>query len=314
MGFFVSSALFAELPLRRKDVSSLSKVFNIIEFGMEATDEEIINRLVTEDINRIQAQIIPSEKDIELLNKIYKIKPDLPFRFYGCYSKEDLNIDFLLKLDKVRVLSIEIYQPIKNIEILCKLNLKKLTIDCFNVKDYSFLKNINSNLKELTIDLEDKTYKMDINDILHMKHLEGLYIRNVKKGLDKIKEFKSLKSLLFRSINITDYSFLKEMNVRKLSLCFQKPEYFNTFGINENIEEIELWRNPKLTDLSFLLQFPNLKKVVINDQSKVEIIPDLRSLTKLKEIYFMDKKAVELEKLVSSNVKVYSYYNPCDLD
>lgn len=79
--------------------------------------------------------------------------------------------------------------------------------------------------------------------------------------------FKYLNSLLLRSINIKDYSFLRNMNVKKLSLCFQKSEYFNTFGVNEKIEEINLWRNPKLTDLSFLLQFPNLKKLVITDQT-----------------------------------------------
>ena len=194
------------------------------------------------------------------------------------------------------------------------MKLTTLSLSCFRVKDYSFLRNVDSSIKSLIIDLEDKKFKMDINDILHMENLETLEIRNVKKGLDKIVEFKNLKSLLLRSIGIKNYSFLKEMNVRKLSLYFQKPEYFNTFGINEKIEVINLWRNPKLSDLSFLLQFPNLKKLIITDQTKITNIPDLTSLSKLEEVYFLCNKDPNLKKYFNKNVKIYTWYNPCDVE
>ena len=104
------------------------------------------------------------------------------------------------------------------------------------------------------------------------------------------------------------------MNVKKITLCFQKSEYFNTFGINKKIEEINLWRNPKLTDLSFLLQFPNLKKLIIRDQSKITNIPDLKSLSQLEEVYYFCNNDPNLKKHFNDNVKIYTWYNPCDVE
>ena len=210
----------------------------------------------------------------------------------------------------------ETYEPLKkieNIDTIEKLNLDYLSFRCFHLKDYSFLRNVCSSIKGLTVDLEDKTYKMDINDILHMTELESLAIRNVKTGLDQISKFKNLKELYLRSIGIKDYSFLREMNVKKIYLSFQNVAYFNTFGINETIEEVSLWMNKNLTDLSFLLQFPNLKKIIISNQKKVEFIPDLTGLTKLEEIYFLEKDAEEIRKHCNPNVKIHSYYNPVDI-
>ena len=146
-----------------------------------------------------------------------------------------------------------------------------------------------------------------------MTELESLGIRNVKKGLDKLSELKNLKELYLRSVEIKDYSFLQKMQVRKIYLGIQNIAYFNTFGINESIEEVSLWMNKKLTDLNFLLQFPNLKKIIISNQKKVEKIPDLTGLTKLEEIYFLEKDADEIKKHCNPNVKVHSYYNPVDI-
>ena len=46
------------------------------------------------------------------------------------------------------------------------------------------------------------------------------------------------------------YSFLQKMNVKKIYLGWQNVKYFDTFGINESIEEVSLWMNKKLTDLN----------------------------------------------------------------
>ena len=310
MGSFVSTSKFVELPFKGKKLEFLG---NVISFDKNASDEEIINTIVNSNCDRIQTYSEPNKEEIEILNEIYRLKPNIGFRFLVMYGPE-VDISFLSKIHNLRTLYLDIHPSILNIETLQRLKLTTLSLSCFGVKDYSFLRNVDSSIKSLTIDLEDKTFKMDINDILHIENLETLEIRNVKKGLDKIVEFKNLNSLLFRSISIKDYSFLKEMNVRKLSLYFQKPEYFNTFGINEKIEVIKLWRNPKLSDLSFLLQFPNLKKLIITDQTRITNIPDLTSLSKLEEVYFLCNKDPNLKNYFNKNVKIYTWYNPCDVE
>lgn len=310
MGSFISTSPFVELQFRGEKKKLIG---NVISFDENATDEEIINTIINAKCDRIQATKEPNKSEISILNEIYRIKPDIGFRFLIMFGP-DVDISFLLKINNLRTLYLDSHPNIMNIDIIKKMKLDKLSLDCFGVKDYSFLKDVDSNIKSLSINLEDKTYEMDINDILHMKTLEILEIRNVKKGLDKLVEFKYLNSLLLRSINIKDYSFLRNMNVKKLSLCFQKSEYFNTFGINEKIEEINLWRNPKLTDLSFLLQFPNLKKLVIADQTKITNRTDLKSLSKLEEVYFLCNNDPNLKNYFNKNVKIYTWYNPCDFE
>lgn len=308
MGSFMSTSQFVVLPFKGEKLEFLG---NVISFDKNASDEEIINTIVNSNCDRIQTYSEPNEDEISILNEIYKKNPNIGFRFLN-YTP-DVDISFLLKIYNLRTLYLD-SSPSINIDVLEKMKLTTLSLSCFRVKDYSFLRNVDSSIKSLTIDLEDKTFKMDINDILHIENLETLKIRNVKKGLDKIVEFKNLNSLLFRSISIKDYSFLQEMNVRKLSLYFQKPEYFNTFGINEKIEVINLWRNPKLSDLSFLLQFPNLKKLIITDQTRITNIPDLTSLSKLEEVYFLCNKDPNLKNYFNKNVKIYTWYNPCDVE
>ncbi len=310
MGSYINTSKFVELPFGSKAIDSFR---NVLSFTEDSTKNEIIKTILNSNCDRIQTESEPALNEIEIINEIFKLRPDITFRHYGSHGKEYVDISYLSKLSFLRKLSLDIYPKILNIETLEKIDLDKLSISCFSVREYSFLKRITSSLKELSVNLEDKTYKMDINDILHMKKLENLEIRNVKKGIEKLPELKSLKRLLLRSIAVKDYSFLARMNVKKLFLSFQNSEYFNTFGINRQIEEITLWRNQRLTDLSFLLQFPNLKKIVITDQSKIEIIPDLKVLSKLEEIYYLYGNVEKIKACVSANVKIYSNYNPQDI-
>ena len=304
MGSYVSTADFFQLPLR----STLHKN----AFSPSTSNEEIITTLANAGLSHIQTTKTPSSNELYVLDEIFRINPNIAFRDYSLCNKS-VDISYLSQLTHLKSLHLDIWSEIENLDVLEKMNLDFLALNCFHVKDYSFLKNVSSSIKGLTVELEDKTYKMDINDILHMTELESLGIRNVKKGLSKLPELKNLKKLYLRSVDIKDYSFLQEMQVQKIYLAFQNVTYFNTFGVNESIEEVSLWMNRNLTDLSFLLQFPNLKKIIVSNQKKIEIIPDLTGLSKLEEIYFLEKDADEIKKHCNPNVKVHSYYNPVDI-
>ncbi|MBQ8403882.1 MAG: hypothetical protein IJX55_05605 [Clostridia bacterium] len=308
MGSYVSTEKFFQLPIRGGSTTLFSEIF----FDQNESDKEIINTLTNSNLGRIQTTKEPTEDEINILNEVFKINPNIAFRHYNMFAKE-ADISYLLKLTSLKSLSLELHSEITNVEVVNKLNLENLAFGCFSLKDYSFLKNASSSIKSLTIDLENKSYKMDIKDIVHITSLESLGIRNVKKGLDKLSELKNLKELYLRSVDIKDYGFLRNMDVRKIYLSFQNVSYFNTFGINESIEEVSLWMNKNLTDLNFLLQFPNLKRIIISNQKKVETIPDLTGLSNLEEIYFLEKDEDEIKKHCNPNVKIKSYYNPADI-
>ena len=302
MGSYVSKCKFFELPLRGRS-----------HFDFSVKDEDIINTLAFSDYVYIQTNKTPSSDDLVILNQVFKLNPDIIFRDYSIYFDNCVDISYLSELTNLRSLDLNIWSKIDNLEVIEELNLKRLSLDCFNVKDYGFLSNVSSSIKDLTIILDDKTYKMDINDILHMAGLETLSIRNVKRGLSELCQFKHLKELNLRSVDIKDYSFLKMMKVNKIRLAFHMVEYFNTFGINESIEEVSLWMNKKLTDISFLLQFPKLKKIVVSQQYKVNTIPDLTGLTELEEFYFLHRDIEDIKKHCSQRVNIYTDYNPAEI-
>ncbi len=310
MGSYISTTKFFELPFRTKKLNPNNRG---LIFSLKTTNEEIIEVLSNSNLNHIQTTTNPSDDELIIINEVLKKNSNIAFRHYFGFGVECADISYLLKLTHLKHLYLDLYCKIQNIDVIQKLDLESLALSCFNVKEYSFLRNVSPKIKYLTIELEDKTYKMDINDIIHMKELESLGLRNVKNGLDKLIHFQSLNELYLRSVSIKDYSFLQKMNVKKIYLGFQNVEYFDTFGINESIEEVSLWMNKKLTDLSFLLQFPNLKRVIISNQNRVEIIPNLKKLQKLEEIYFLDSNPEEIKKYCNSNVKIYSQYNPADI-
>lgn len=299
MGSFVESSNCYEMPFRTATKYEI--------FPPGTSDTVIIDTLAKSNISHIQATRAPTEEDIAILNEIFRRNPNIAFRIYSL-SPEKVDLAILSRLTNLKLLYLDFWPKVDNIEVVQKLDLDYLSLSCFQVKDYSFLKNVSSTLKGLTVFLEDKTYKMDINYILHMTELERLGLRNVKRGLDKLNEFKNLEELSLRSTSITDYSFLKEMNVKKLYLAMQNAEYFNTFGNCESIEEIKIWMNRHLTDLTFLYQFPNLKKIEIDAQNKVKSIPDLRVFSKLEEFCFYRRDPQEIRNQCNPDVKIKTKY------
>ncbi|MBQ9746762.1 MAG: hypothetical protein IJW21_08065, partial [Clostridia bacterium] len=223
MGSYVSSEKFFQLPLRAGHATIFSEIF----FDENTSEEEIISTLTNSDLGRIQTTKEPTDEELNILNEVFRINPDIAFRHYNIFAPE-ADISYLLKLTNLKSLSLELHSEIKNIEAVNQLDLEYLAFGCFSLKDYSFLRNASPSLKGLTIDLENKTYKMDIGDITHITALESLSIRNVKKGLDKLSELKNLKELCLRAVDIKDYGFLKNMGVKKIYLGCQNVAYFNT--------------------------------------------------------------------------------------
>ena len=66
----------------------------------------------------------------------------------------------------------------------------------------------------------------------------------------------------------------------------------------------------------FLILFKSkkMKKLIITDQTRITNIPDLTSLSKLEEVYFLCNKNPNLKNCFNKKVKIYTWYNPCDVE
>ena len=138
MGSYVSTAKFFELPFRSLRYKN--------SFALTASDDEIIHTLANSNINHIQTSKEPKSKELRILNEIFRINPGITFRYYGLLGKET-DISYLSKLTHLRSLSLDIYCNIKNIDVIERLDLEHLSFSCFNLKDYSFLRNASPSIR-----------------------------------------------------------------------------------------------------------------------------------------------------------------------
>jgi hypothetical protein len=102
-----------------------------------------------------------------------------------------------------------------NFDVLTELNLRLLQLECFELKNYEFIKNLSDKIEELCImaDTMGAGVKFDCSWLLKYKRLNSLWLgKKAKKNLECISEMPSIKSLSLRGIKISDFSFLFQMN------------------------------------------------------------------------------------------------------
>ena len=150
MGSYVSTSKFLELPFIKKRKSLTSSEL-ILE---KMNDKEIIETVANSNINHIQTTETPRKEELYIINEILKINPNIAFRHYFGFGVEYADISYLLKLNHLKHLYLDLYCKIQNIDVIQKLDLESLTLSCFNVKEYSFLRNVSSKIKYLTLELQ----------------------------------------------------------------------------------------------------------------------------------------------------------------
>lgn len=309
MGGYVNSGIIFQLPIRGKGLPVNGQLF----FDERDSDEKIIEAFVNSNLTQIQAIKPPTEDEIKILNEVFLKRPDIIFREYDSifgFVIKEIDVSYLAQLTNVKRLYLDIVCEFKNAECIANLELEQFALTSLYQQDYGFLRSIPTSVNNLVLELHEKNAKVDLNNVLHLTELKSLTLRNIKKGIDKISEFKKLEELSLRSISIKDYSFLADMPVKTLSMGFQNAEYFNTFGINEKIENLYFWRNKNLTDLNFLNNFPNLKCAVFRSQKQIKCDVDLTKLTHLEQLCFDEEVPDGIEIKCAPGTKIVEY---CDV-
>ena len=98
----------------------------------------------------------------------------------------------------------------------------------------------------------------------------------------------SLKALSLRGVKITDFSFLKEMNLDKLALLWNSNNDLQYLENLINLKEIELSRINKLDDISFIEKLTNLEVIKLQDLKHISSLPDLSRHKELKLLFLID--------------------------
>ena len=222
-------------------------------------------------------------EDISALNKI-KIKnltisdnsPEFAQKNYSLHQKsidgylalEGLaSLAFLenFKIEKVNHLFIKNSADIKGLkDFLQRTKVNKLTIDSCDINElppieleYLMLFQCKLNFKKLEPKLSVK--KLDISNcnVINLadcfKKVKQLFCSSIDSSIiASIKQLPELKELAFATLSRKyDLDFVKEMNLDKLCLLFEKTNSLNSLK-NSSLKTLHLMGMQQLTDLNFV--------------------------------------------------------------
>lgn len=288
------------------------------EDGYMAEDvtESVIQQIIEDKlIKRVQISDYIPDAVLEKLNHIFISRPDISFRVYGGADKtigyEDdfngWNLDFLRFVPDVQNIVIDGFEyKNTNLSILSSLsNLKSLTLDIYNLRDFSFVKTLPSQLEYLYIDVVLKNGKpvFDCQCLLRFKNLQSLFLGKLDKNLEAIVRLSQLRELELRSVKNKDLSFLKQMPINDLSIwwCDGSKIDLTTLSDFRTLRQLRLIRISKLDDISFVSTLTGLERLDLILLANITKMPNLANLNKLTEVYIDNlNKLVDITSLVNA--------------
>lgn len=294
-------------------VTNETRTDGCFEFlGYKDIDDQVIRAIVdNKKIKRIQISKPLPDKAYQIIDEILSLRPDITFRLFGFYDEDKVDISFLLKMPHLKNLCIDCIDFRKNqqkinFDVLARLRLKQFYIDCFDLRNYEFIKYLSDDLEDLliTADTMGPGIVFDCAWLLKYVNLKSLWLgKKAKKNIELLSQLPKLKELSLRGIKITDFSFLHKMKLEKLALLWNSNNDLHELAKLKNLHEIELWRINKLDDISFLEDMTNLEIIRLEDLKHVTSLPDLSKLTKLKKIV-LNGTGIDMKSL-PDNIKPY---------
>lgn len=288
------------------------------EDGYMAEDvtESIIHQISEEKlIKRVQISDYIPNTVLEKLNRLFILRPDISFRIYGGADKKfgygddfnGWNLDFLRFVPDVQNIVIGDFEY-KNtgLSILSSLsNLKSLTLDIYDLRDFSFVKTLSSQLEHLYINAILKNGKpvFDCQWLLRFKNLQSLFLGKLDKNLESIVGLSQLKKLELRVVKNKDLSFLKQTPINDLSIWWCDGSKIDLTVLSDfrTLRQLRLIRISKLNDISFVSTLTGLERLELILLANITKIPNLSNLNKLTEVYIDTlNKLVDITSLVNA--------------
>lgn len=257
----------------------------------DITDDFIDKISKLEKIKFVQFNKALPEEAYKRISDLLTARPDITLRIWGLYVTDYLDISFLHEIEHLQHLTIACNikdnQNKIDFNLIKDLPLKSLSLDVFDLKDYSFIKELPSDIEHLSImaDSMKGSVLFDCEWLLAYKNLTDLWLgKKASKHVTSLGQMKNLKSLYLRGIKLTDFSFLKTINLEKFGLLWNTNNDLHELKDLTGLKEIELWRINKLSNVDFLASLSNLETIILQDLRNLTSLPDLSNLKQLKKI------------------------------
>lgn len=188
--------------------------------------------------------------------------------------------------------------------------MKSVSIDAFDLHDYSFIQYLSDDLEKITInaDTMSGSINFDCKWLLKYKKLHTLWLgKKAKKNIECLAQIELLKSLTLRGIKLSDFEFLKSMNLESFDLLWNSNNDLSELKELKTLKNIGLWRINKLDNIDFIGELENLEVIKLQDLKHVKSLPDLNKLKYLKRIV-LDNTGINVEELNESIQQITECY------
>lgn len=224
------------------------------DFQSPISDEDISELISNKDLECIRpcGGYVPSEKDLYLLNDFFRKRPDVAFRV-TCKGQ-------LRHIPYVQNIS----EPIEG---------------CLGeeLEDLKYIKCLKS------VSLVEK----NIEPLLaHKDELIGLGLEGTinKSSHEILPKLGNLKALYLDSTTLKSFTYISELPIEKLSLYGHQPSDALELEKLSELREINIKNNSNWIDFSFLSKLDKLERIKLSYCAKIEFVPSLDELVRLKYI------------------------------
>jgi hypothetical protein len=213
-------------------------------------------------------------------------------RFHD-HLKVGFDAAVLKHVPDVRNLVLNCLPTIRNEHHIGELRfLRQLWFGIHKYQNPSFLQMLN--LPELTYLGLEGCYKSDFDlaPLVSAVNLKRLFIDRHTKNITRIADIPQLETLSLRSIpNSVGLDFLNRISsLRYLTVAFGSRTSINEVQ-HEGLEELEIVRVRGLETLGDISRFPKLRKLVIDDQTRIDSV-DV-SGAPLEDLRFLNCKTLQ---------------------
>lgn len=107
----------------------------------------------------------------------------------------------------------------------------------------------------------------------------------MKKGLQSIAKLSELKILTLRGVKLAKLDLIIGLkNLRELNLLFGSYKNLDAISTAKNLKILEISRTRQIPNYDFLNSLEGLVSLCFEEMSTMEVLPDLRGLKNLKKI------------------------------
>lgn len=227
-----------------------------------------------------------------VIDKILEKRDDMHFRIWGLFGDMKFDLSCLHLLKHLKHLTIDAHlrdrKDMLNLDVLTELeNIRTLSLALFDLRDYSFVNHLSSDIEELCIsaDTMGGGIIFDCAWLTQYKKLKTLYLgKKARKHIECIAEIENLKNLTLRGIKLKDFNFLRKNELHSLSIHLCGMNDLTSLTGYNSLKILELWRIMNLEDISFVSTLTNLEELYLRDLRHITALPDVSGLKNLKKI------------------------------